>query len=139
MTKDEVIKDLQDEIVKRNKSISIVQQIGELPKGAEYLSLSSLVIQVRTLDALEVLKEHLYKRLGWEGKLGLVWNSDDKMLAEWEDGRYELSVWLNMPAKDFPDNLRPGCKVVELVPEVVRRYAYVCENTSGEALQGECK
>jgi len=127
MTKSKIIKALQEEVSRINGCISVIQQIGELPSGAEYLNLSSLVIQVRTLDDLGILKGHLYKKLGWEGKLGLVWNSDDKMLAEWQDNRYDFSVWLNMPIKDFPDNLRPGCRVVELVPEVVRRYAYVCE------------
>ena len=132
MTKDETIKALQEEVSGIKECISIVQQIGELPTGAEYLNLSSLVIQVRTLDDLGVLKGYLYKKLGWEGKLGLVWDSGGNMLAEWKDDRYGFSVWLKMHPKDFPDNLRPGCKVVELVPEVVRRYAYVCEDTGKE-------
>jgi len=129
MNKDKIVEFFQDEIVKMNKTIDLVNQIGNLPNGARYLSLSALTIEVRNLKDLETLKAFLYRKLGWKGKIvpPYVWSSGGKIYADFRDDAYALSVWLCMPPEEFPDNLIPGARLVELVPEVNRQFKYVRE------------
>ncbi|MCD6199297.1 MAG: hypothetical protein J7K15_12160 [Deltaproteobacteria bacterium] len=126
--KDSMIDFFQNEIVKINESINLVNRIGNLPNGARYLLLSSLTIEVKNLEDLEMLKAFLDKKLGWKGKVvPPIWSSEGKIYASFKDDKYDFSVWLCMSPEDFPDNLIPGARVVELLPEVNRRFKYVQE------------
>jgi len=127
MNKKEVIHFFKNQVIEINKSIDLVNKIGELPHGARYLGLTPLIIEVNTLKDLEVIQSFLYERLNWnwKGRIKTVWFSMGEMCASFVDKKYDFSVWLCMPPKDFPDNLIPGAKVVELEPEVRKRFGYI--------------